>query len=697
MVASFWFPLTPIGLFAYSDKVCDDGTSNAGKPIASARCTNRTGRPRFEEPQILDCGQTLTDIQQNLTNSANIEALASNTQILTSVPQELTPDNITTAAQIVQTLLVSSNVTENVRLAAIATVSQLLSANETDDTKQNNATLGLTVTLDNLSVSLSLSLNTSASQVVQPNLVVQSAQIPAVNTQGVQFTSFSGTAGTFSANRIELNVNTTSVVVNEGSIPEALIFVRFPKEEAAVERATPSNVSLGFVLYQNDRFFRSRRYKRQRATIRVLSGTVQGPLVPQHLEMMFRPQMINGTSLYEFACVFWNYELNDWSTDGCSKGNTSDGFLRCFCNHTTNFAALWSFRENYEYAQALDWISTIGLCLSIAGLVVTIVHHLEYNFCKFSGDSKGSVKARVVLLCIYITLLAFIITFLSGVRNYSRQYEISTVPDRETNTVLLSEEYVEPDTGPCTAVTALLHFFLLASFLWNCVYGTQLVLLLRSLHSSLPPYWTKLSHAVGWGIPAVVTAITLAITYRADDPLGYRQEEFCWLAALDKAKRFDYRKPMFWGFLLPVGLILIYNIVLLVLTSMTTCKTNKNLQSTKHLSLRKKVLISFSVAVLLGLSWILGYLVLVTSGQPHLVFSVIFCICTTTQGFQIFILFTARTPSFRKNVSLSLQRLTEVNNELHGRTYHLWKNLKSMSTSETYRDLEDHYSKSLRR
>ncbi|TNM94055.1 hypothetical protein fugu_002231 [Takifugu bimaculatus] len=624
---------------------------------------------------------------QLLTNSANIEALASNTQILTSVPQELTPDNITTAAQIVQTLLVSSNVTENVRLAAVATVSQLLSANETDDTKQNNATLGLTVTLDNLSVSLSLSLNTSASQVVQPNLVVQSAQIPAVNTQGVQFTSFSGTAGTFSANRIELNVNTPSVVVNEGSIPEALIFVRFPKE-AAVERATPSNVSLGFVLYQNDRFFRSRRYKRQRATIRVLSGTVQGPLVPQHLEMMFRPQMINGTSLYEFACVFWNYELNDWSTDGCSKGNTSDGFLRCFCNHTTNFAALWSFRENYEYAQALDWISTIGLCLSIAGLVVTIVHHLEYNFCKFSGDSKGSVKARVVLLCIYITLLAFIITFLSGVRNYSRQYEISTVPDRETNTVLLSEEYVEPDTGPCTAVTALLHFFLLASFLWNCVYGTQLVLLLRSLHSSLPPYWTKLSHAVGWGIPAVVTAITLAITYRADDPLGYRQEEFCWLAALDKAKRFDYRKPMFWGFLLPVGLILIYNIVLLVLTSMTTCKTNKNLQSTKHLSLRKKVLISFSVAVLLGLSWILGYLVLVTSGQPHLVFSIIFCICTTTQP---------RTPSFRKNVSLSLQRLTEVNNELHGRTYHLWKNLKSMSTSETYRDLKDQFSKSLRR
>lgn len=52
----------------------------------------------------------------------------------------------------------------------------------------------------------------------------------------------------------------------------------------------------------------------------------------------------------------------------------------------------------------------------------------------------------------------------------------------------------------------------------------------------------------------------------------------CWLAALDKDKRFDYRKPMFWGFLLPVGVILIYNIILLVLTSMTACKTNRSLR-----------------------------------------------------------------------------------------------------------------------
>lgn len=52
----------------------------------------------------------------------------------------------------------------------------------------------------------------------------------------------------------------------------------------------------------------------------------------------------------------------------------------------------------------------------------------------------------------------------------------------------------------------------------------------------------------------------------------------CWLATLDGAQKFDFRKPMFWGFLVPVGLILICNVVLLVLTSLTTCRTDSKLR-----------------------------------------------------------------------------------------------------------------------
>lgn len=36
-----------------------------------------------------------------------------------------------------------------------------------------------------------------------------------------------------------------------------------------------------------------------------------------------------------------------------------------------------SFRENYQYAEALDAISTVGLSISILGLVITIIHHIR--------------------------------------------------------------------------------------------------------------------------------------------------------------------------------------------------------------------------------------------------------------------------------------------------------------------------------
>lgn len=53
--------------------------------------------------------------------------------------------------------------------------------------------------------------------------------------------------------------------------------------------------------------------------------------------------------------------------------------------------------------------------------------------------------------------------------------------------------------------------------------------------------------------------------------------------------------------------------------------------STKKTTLSKKFLVCFSLAVLLGLSWSLGYLVLVLKHHAHHVLSIIFCICQTTQ------------------------------------------------------------------
>lgn len=47
-----------------------------------------------------------------LTSPADLETLATSTQILTSKAEELTAENVTAAAEIVNTLLLSANATE---------------------------------------------------------------------------------------------------------------------------------------------------------------------------------------------------------------------------------------------------------------------------------------------------------------------------------------------------------------------------------------------------------------------------------------------------------------------------------------------------------------------------------------------------------------------------------------------------------
>uniref|UniRef100_A0A096M9I2 Adhesion G protein-coupled receptor G7 n=1 Tax=Poecilia formosa TaxID=48698 RepID=A0A096M9I2_POEFO len=685
-LGKFKFPKTIIGWFAYSEEKCAKNTAGAGKPQASTRCSIRDGKPQFDDPpRVLQCEQTLSDIQRNLTSSADLEVLASSAQLLTSRPADLTPEDVTVAAQIANTLLLSPNASETVRVAAVATVSQLLNVNKSDE-KETNTSQSLTLTLDQLSVNLSLTNNTP--QLVQPNLVVQSAQIPASDTQGVQFTALAGPSSSFVANRIRLNTN-----VSTTADPR---FVPLPSGRGAERRQEGSNVSLGFVLYQNSRFFPSRTYRRRRASLRVLSASIGGPdrsVVAETVEMQFRVMLPKNTSLHDFSCVFWDYGKQDWNTHGCHKGNASDGVLRCSCNHTTNFAALWSFREDYEYAEALGVLSIVGLSFSILGLVITIIHHLNETFQMKSRQKQTSLNSKTSLLCICLSLLAFIITFLSGVQN-SGPEDSTEEPSSDQNQILESDQYVEPDRGSCTAVAALLHFFLLATFSWNSMYGTQVVLLVRSMQRSLPSYWTRLSWGVGWGVPAVVTAITLAATYRVKNPLAYRQEEFCWLAALDWNQEFSFGKPMFWAFIVPLGLVLLYNAVLLGLTSLTTCRGDPKLNSTRRSSLTQKFLVSFSLAVLLGLSWTLGYLVLVTTGTANLACSILFCLCTTTQGLQIFILFTARTPSFRAAASRSARRLSAAGFSLRSTTYHLWKNRGQSRTSDMYRNTKDRDTKS---
>ncbi|XP_031415043.1 adhesion G-protein coupled receptor G7-like [Clupea harengus] len=372
-----------------------------------------------------------------------------------------------------------------------------------------------------------------------------------------------------------------------------------------------SSISIGFVVYDNDLLFQSKVFKSSLGSNRkVISGSL-GPVAPEHVNLQFKPMNVSNKVLHDFACVFWDYSLNDWSTKGCSKANLSTGSLQCRCNHTTNLAVLMSFREDNIYAEPLSWMSNIGCTLSIMGLIITIIFQIMTR-----KTRQSSPTILLVSICVSMTIFYFL--FLFGIKNPNASLN-RDIRASEENTIPSSDLYQDPDKGPCTALTALMQYFLLATFTWNTLYAVYIFLLFKNTFSGPPRGFQGISIETGWGFPAVVVAITLGVTYRVDKPLGYRREGF----------------------------------------------TNKA-------TLKKKFMASFSLAALLGLTWILGYLVLATRDSTlNFIFSIAFCVCNTTQGLHIFILFTVRTPIFQRML-LSVANIMSVPEvALHKEVYSL--------------------------
>ncbi|XP_076158632.1 adhesion G-protein coupled receptor G7-like [Alosa pseudoharengus] len=630
-VEGFEFPQTVIGWSAYSSQTCENTTNNANISKASTRCLYNNGRPEFDRIQKIECQITLENIQVNVTGSLDAvetEQLASSTQILTSRPEWLTASNITSAAQIVNTILSDSvNITEGTAVAAVTTISQLLTADPKKFPNESNAFGGLTQNLETFSANP----NNNFSLVVQPRLVVQAIQVPTAQTAGIQFSALSGTSNNFTTSRIQLKTNMSEI--SDTEIPsDVQIFIRLPDQ-----LHKNSNISVGFVLYENDLLFKSKAFKTSLNTRRmVISGTL-GNVKAEHVTLRFIPMNVSKKSLHDFACVFWDYSLNDWSTVGCSKANLLTGSLQCTCNHTTNFAVLMSFREDHKYAESLTVFSIVGCTLSILGLILTVIFQIITR-----KSRKSAPTILLVNICVCMTMFYFL--FLFGIEKPNKGN--STVSEK--NVMLLSDHHQDSDKGACTALTALMQYFLLATFTSNTLYAVHIFILIRKTLSGPPSGVLLVSLVTGWGLPAVVVAISLGVAYRVDNPLGYRREEFCWLQALNQDGKFDFGKPMFWGFLLPVAVMLLLNTAVLIYFGFATCKKDPLLNSTKNTSMRKRFLSSFSLGVLLGLTWVLGYLVLSTEGTTNYIFSILFCVCNTTQGLQIFILFTVRTAYFRK-------------------------------------------------
>ncbi|NXI66476.1 AGRG7 protein, partial [Anseranas semipalmata] len=670
-----------VGKYGGSKEKCKPDSVNGNASIAIRLCSREGITPVLEPPSILNCNENLDSLalQVGTANSSDVLAIASSTQLLTSMPNQLTTQNISTAANITMQILRKPNISEDSQAttAAVATVSQLLDANKTEFNNSNivHVAASLTKTMEEFSLT---------GNVTQPNIAVQSVPLK-LNSSGILFLAQrGGTVGHFQPTKLEIQENATELSDELSTEVQILLNI--------ISNSSSNNRRAGFVLYQNDKLFQSQTYQSDNSfSKQIVSGNIDGGRA-SGVEIAFNPKYnTSKLQLHDYACVFWDYAQNNWNTTGCTKEGGQ--FLRCKCNHTTHFAILMAFQIKYKYAKPLEYISYIGIGLSIAGLVITILFQIFTR-----KTRKSAVTWMLVSLC--FSMLIFNIIFISGIENQNAKNHTSNTSRyrqqsntyKNTSNTMLKSGMVDPPADPwCTLVAALLHYFLLATFMWTALNSAQLYLLLLRAMKPLPGHFIVIASVIGWGIPAVVVAITLGVTYGKGRALNYRQEEFCWLAALDEDQNFSTEKPMLWSFLLPVALILLFNIIIFIKIIVSVIwKEDKDLTRNKKDSFARKITGTMSIAIVLGITWTIGYFMLINHKETDIVFSYIFCILNATQGLQICILYTFRSPIFKKKVSkmLSVFVVPDISFYVHSETYHVSKSQDAKHSWETFRSFE---------
>lgn len=94
-------------------------------------------------------------------------------------------------------------------------------------------------------------------------------------------------------------------------------------------------------------------------------------------------------------------------------------------------------------------------------------------------------------------MTVFYLLFIFGINNPVQHVPVAKMSGQ--NIVPESDHHKYQDQGPCTAFTALLQYFLLATFTWNSLYGLNVFLLFKNSVSGTPSWFPKVSMPVGWG------------------------------------------------------------------------------------------------------------------------------------------------------------------------------------------------------
>ncbi|NXR56390.1 AGRG2 protein, partial [Hippolais icterina] len=459
-------------------------------------------------------------------------------------------------------------------------------------------------------IGLKLNLSTSSAEFVSPSLA-----LAVVKTNRIRSSQMSFAVQDSADLQISLGVQAIQNLNNLGSItlPSSLL-KNLPTEELDMA----SRIIFNF--FKKTTVFQDLSLKNASLISSVISSSVAN-LTISNLKanvtvilQNIKPNQDNST----VRCVFWDFNKNGghggWSYEGCIVKESRVNETVCSCNHLTSFAVLMDLYGNTPLNPTQDlvltFISYIGCGLSAIFLSVTLVTYIAFE--KIRRDYPSKI---LIQLCAALLLLNLVFLLDSWIALYDTR-------------------------GLCIAVAVFLHYFLLVSFTWMGLEAFHMYLALVKVFNTYVRKYILKFCVVGWGVPAVVVSIVLAVS---PDNYGLittgkvsinAPDEFCWI------------KNRIAFYITAVGyfcLIFLINISMFIVVLIQLCRIKKK----KQLGAQRKTSIQdlrsvAGLTFLLGITWGFAFFTV------NEVFTYLFTIFNTLQGFFIFIFYCVTKENVRK-------------------------------------------------
>ncbi|NXP38014.1 AGRG2 protein, partial [Leiothrix lutea] len=459
-------------------------------------------------------------------------------------------------------------------------------------------------------IGLKLNLSTSSAAFVSPSLA-----LAVVKTNRIRSSEMSFAVQDSADLQITLGVQTIQNLNNLGSITlPSLLLKNLPTEESALA----SRIIFNF--FKKTTVFQDLSLKNASLISSVISSSVANLTISNLTANVtvilqnIKPNQDNST----VRCVFWDFNKNGghggWSYEGCTVKESRVNETVCSCNHLTSFAVLMDLYGNTPLNPTqelvLTFISYIGCGLSAIFLSVTLVTYIAFE--KIRRDYPSKI---LIQLCAALLLLNLVFLLDSWIALYDTR-------------------------GLCIAVAVFLHYFLLASFTWMGLEAFHMYLALVKVFNTYVRKYILKFCVVGWGLPAVVVSIVLAVS---PDNYGLittgkvsinGPDEFCWI------------KNRIVFYITAVGyfcLIFLINISMFIVVLIQLCRIKKK----KQLGAQRKTSIQdlrsvAGLTFLLGITWGFAFFTV------NEVFTYLFTIFNTLQGFFIFIFYCVTKENVRK-------------------------------------------------